>query len=105
MFLTVETTNSVMERSKAKRVFDRPISRHISAIIMSLITATVMIPGMTTYLPLSTADTIGVPIFAFPFIWCGLFIYCYMAKKSWHAWLLLLGLFVSHLALSVLALR
>jgi Zn-dependent protease with chaperone function len=94
-----------MRRSiKNKPTFTSPKSRHFAAILASLITATVIIPGMTTYLPLSTADKIGVPIFMFPFIWVGLFIYCYMAKKSWHAWLLLGGLFASHFVLSFIAL-
>ncbi|MBT0585981.1 hypothetical protein KIU71_06115 [Alteromonas sp. SM 2104] len=72
---------------------------------MSLLTATVMIPGMTTYLPLSAADKIGIPIFLFPFIWVGLFLYSYMANKSRHAWAVLTLLLVSHLVLCILALR
>ena len=87
-----------------KRTFTSPKSRHFAAILFSLLTATVMIPGMTTYLPLATTDKIGVPIFLFPFIWAGLFIYSYMAQKSWHAWALLSALLVSHLALSFFAL-
>lgn len=80
-------------------------SRHLAAIILTLLTATVMIPGMATYLPLPMTDKIGIPIFAFPFIWVGLFIYCYMAKKSWHAWAVLIVLLLSHAALSFLALQ
>ena len=94
-----------MGRSSTKPTFSNRRSRHFAAILMSLITATVMIPGMATYLPLPTVDKIGVPIFLFPFIWVGLFTYCYMAKKHWHAWLLLIALFASHVVLSVLALR
>jgi heme/copper-type cytochrome/quinol oxidase subunit 4 len=93
-----------MNRAKSKITFTRLKSRHLAAILMSLLTATVMIPGMTTYLPLSTADKIGIPIFLFPFIWVALFIFCYMSKKVWHAWSVLSVLLLSHLLLSFLAL-
>jgi hypothetical protein len=63
-----------------------------------------MIPGIATYLPLSTADKIGVPIFLFPFIWVGLFIYSYMAKNLWQVLLVLSVLSAGHFALSANAL-
>ena len=72
---------------------------------MVLITTTLMIPGMTTYLPFSMADQIALPILLFPFVWTGLFVYCFMAKKVWHVWCLLGGISLSHLALSLLALQ
>jgi len=84
--------------------FDRLKSRHFAALLMALLTSTVMIPGLTTYLPLSAADQIAIPILLFPFIWTGLFIYSYMAQKVWHPWLLMLVLTISHGVLSYLAL-
>ncbi|WP_284216408.1 hypothetical protein [Agaribacter marinus] len=93
-----------MSNTSKKYTFSSTKSRHFAAILMSLITATVMIPGMTTYLPLPMSDKIGLPIFLFSFIWVGLFIYSYMAKKSWHAWAVLTVLLFSHAVLSYLAL-
>lgn len=93
-----------MTSASKKQTFTKLTSRHIAAMLMSLITAVVMIPGMTTYLPFATPDRIGVPIFLFPFIWAGLFIYSYMAKKVSYVWVLLLLLCVSHALLSYLAL-
>jgi len=71
---------------------------------MALLTATVMIPGISVYLPLSIADRIGIPIFLFPFIWVGLFLYSYLATKTWHPWLLMILLIVIHGGLSFWAL-
>jgi len=88
-----------------KTAFKHLGARHFAAILLTLVTATVMIPGMATYLPLQMTDKIGVPIFAFPFIWVGLFIYCYMAKKSWHPYVVLMLLLLSHIALSFFALQ
>jgi uncharacterized RDD family membrane protein YckC len=90
---------------KPKPVFDAFKSRLFASLFLVLITSVVMIPGMTTYLPLNTIDTIAIPILLFPFIWVGLFIYCYLAKKAWQVWAVLLGLIAIHIALSVLALR
>lgn len=84
--------------------FDRLKSRNFAGLLMALITSTVMIPGLTTYLPLSAADQIAIPILLFPFIWTGLFIYSYMAQKSWHPWVLMWVLTISHAILSYLAL-
>jgi hypothetical protein len=64
-----------------------------------------MIPGMSVYLPFSTPDKIGIPIFLFPFIWVFLFLYAYMARHAWHAWLFMLALCVLHGTLSFMALR
>lgn len=71
---------------------------------MALLTVTVMIPGISVYLPLSIADRIGIPIFLFPFIWVGLFLYSYLAAKTWHPWLLMILLIVVHGGLSFWAL-
>ncbi|MCV2884860.1 hypothetical protein OE749_09145 [Aestuariibacter sp. AA17] len=94
-----------MDETSAKHTFTHIRSRHVAAIVMTLLTATIMIPGMTTYLPFAIADKIGVPIFLFPFIWVGLFLYCYMAKKSAHAWIMLWGLALVHGLLSFWALK
>lgn len=56
-------------------------TRMFCAIVLTLITSVVMIPGMSTYLPLHQNDAIGIPILLFPFIWTALFIYSYMAKS------------------------
>lgn len=74
--------------------------RHIGACVMALVTATVTIPGMTTYLPLSAADQILIPILLFPLIWLGLFLYAYLAKQAYRPWLLMALLFASHAWLS-----
>ncbi|MBD1390737.1 hypothetical protein IC617_15000 [Neiella sp. HB171785] len=84
----------------AKRTFSQPKQRHFLALFLALITATVMIPGMTTYLPLSAADQVAIPILLFPFIWTGLFVYAYLAPKAWHATLLMVVLTLLHGALS-----
>lgn len=94
-----------MTNNNRKTVFDSVVSRNFAAVIMALITATVMIPGMTAYLPLNITDQIAVPILLFPFIWTALFIYSYMAKKAWHAWALMLLLTLSHALFSWLALQ
>ncbi|MGB0895115.1 MAG: hypothetical protein ACPGUD_11975 [Parashewanella sp.] len=87
-----------------KATFDSIKSRHFAAILMAFVTSVVIIPGMTTYLPLSLADQIAIPILLFPFIWMGLFIYSYLSNKAWHAWTLMLLLTISHGLLSYLAL-
>lgn len=96
-----------MEQSKQtlrESVFTSLTSRNIAGILMAFITCTIMIPGMTTYLPLAAADQIAIPILLFPFIWTGLCLYCYMAEKAWHPWALMMALIVSHAGLSYLAL-
>lgn len=74
--------------------------RHIAACLMALLTATITIPGMTTYLTASAADQIIVPILLFPLIWLGLFMYSYLAKQAYRPWLLMLLLILSHAWLS-----
>lgn len=71
-------------------------ARSFAAIVLALITATVMIPGMTTYLPLHQNDAIGIPILLFSFIWTGLFIYSYMAKSVKYVYFIMLALITSH---------
>ena len=85
-------------------VFTSIKSRNFAGVLMAFITCTIMIPGMTTYLPFSAADQIAVPILLFPFIWTGLCVYSYMADKAWHPWLLMGLLCLSHGALSYVAL-
>ena len=96
---------SELARRKPKPVFTALKSRLFASIVLVLITALTMIPGMTTYLPFGEIDTIAIPILLFPFIWVGLFIYCYLADKAWHIWVVLLCIAAVHVALSVLALR
>lgn len=87
-----------------KSTFSSLWARNIAGCLLALITCTVMIPGMTTYLPLSLADTIAIPILLFPFIWSALFIYCYMAERAWHPYLVMSVLLVSHATLAYLSL-
>jgi len=91
--------------SSRRTTFNHIKMRHLAACLISLVTATVMIPGMSTYLPLSTPDKIGLPIFLFTFLWAGFFIYSYLAKNVWHPMLVMSLLLVSHLTLSILALQ
>ena len=85
-------------------VFTSIKSRNFGGVLMAFVTCIVLIPGMTTYLPLNQADQIALPILLFPFIWTGLCIYCYMAKKAWHPWAVMTVLLLSHATLSYLAL-
>lgn len=87
-----------------KTTFTATKWRNLMAILLALITATVMIPGMTVYLPFSFEEQILVPILLFPLIWCGLFIYSYMANKAWQPLVLMALLTLSHGALSYIAL-
>ncbi|MCL1079215.1 hypothetical protein D5R81_14730 [Parashewanella spongiae] len=83
-----------------KQTFSAIKRRNVMAMLLALITATIMIPGMTTYLPFEMEQQILIPILLFPFIWAGLFIYTYMAEKAWQPFVLMLLLIISHLALS-----
>ncbi len=85
-------------------VFNAIKSRNVAGVLMAFITCIVLIPGMTTYLPFSTADQIAVPILLFPFIWTALCTYSYLAEKAWHPWALMTVLILSHGILSYLAL-
>lgn len=85
-------------------VFNALKSRNFSGILMAFITSVIVIPGMTTYLPFSASDQIAIPILLFPFIWLGLFLYSYLSEKSWHVWVVMLLLALSHSALSAIAL-
>jgi|TARA_Y100000310_G_scaffold116226_1_gene114898 hypothetical protein len=78
--------------------------RHFMACLLALLTAIVMIPGMTTYLPFAIEEQILIPIMLFPLIWTALFIYAYMAEKAWHPFALMLFILISHCGLSYLAL-
>jgi len=87
------------------QIFSSIRSRNLAAVLMALVTATIIIPGMTTYLPLSMADQIALPILLFPFIWTALFIYSYMASQAWHPWVVMLLLSTSHGLLAFFALQ
>lgn len=87
-----------------KRTFSATTRRHLMACLLALITAVVMIPGMTTYLPFAMEEQILIPIMLFPFIWAGLFIYAYMAEKAWQPFVVMLVIILSHAGLSFMAL-
>lgn len=91
-------------KAKGKPTFTALKSRNLAGIVMAFVTAVVIIPGMTTYLPFSIGDQIAIPILLFPLIWTGLFLYSYLSEKAWHAWLLMLVLALSHGLLSYIAL-
>jgi len=73
-------------------------TRTFSAIVLTLITSVVMIPGMSTYLPFHQNDAIGIPILLFPFIWTTLFIYSYLATSIKQVYLVMLTLTLVHIA-------
>ncbi|KPZ72506.1 hypothetical protein AN944_00748 [Shewanella sp. P1-14-1] len=79
-------------------------ARSFAAIVLALITATIMIPGMTTYLPFHQNDAIGIPILLFSFIWTALFIYSYMATSVKYVYLIMLTLIISHSLLAYFSL-
>lgn len=79
-------------------------TRTFAAIVLTLITSVVMIPGLSTYLPFNQTDAIGLPTLLFPFIWTGLFIYSYMAKSVKQVYVVMLALITVHVACSYLAL-
>ena len=89
---------SVTEISTKKQTFNAFKNRTFLALVMTLLTAVIMIPGLSTYLPLHKNDAIGIPTLLFPFIWTGLFIYCYMAVSVKRVWLLMITLNVIHIA-------
>lgn len=78
--------------------------RHLIACVLALLTAVVMIPGMTTYLPFDVSDRILLPIMLFPLLWLGLFLYAYLAERVWHPTVLMLVLVMSHAGLCYQAL-
>lgn len=84
--------------------FTSPRLRHLNGLLLSLVTAIICIPGLSTYLPLSVTDKIGVPIFMFPFIWVGLFMYSYMSERWYWPMAVMMGLNVVHVLLIVKAL-
>lgn len=94
-----------MKTTDKTNTFTHIRARNFAAILVSLLAAIIMIPGLSTYLPLGLTDRIGIPIFLFPFIWVALFLYSYMAKSVLRVWLLLGGIILSHALLSFLALQ
>tara|TARA_E500000178_G_C16892323_1_gene694087 strand:- start:101 stop:442 length:342 start_codon:yes stop_codon:yes gene_type:complete len=87
-----------------KKTFSATKRRHLMACVLALVTATVMITGMTTYLPLQMSEQILLPILLFPIIWVGLFIYAYISEKAWQPLLLMITLCLVHGILSYFAL-
>jgi len=77
--------------------------RHFLACVVALITAVIIIPGMTTYLPFHMNEQILLPIMLFPIIWVGLFMYAYLAEHVWQPFAVMLLLSISHGLLSLLA--
>lgn len=86
-----------MEIKTKNATFNAFKNRTFLAIVMTLITSVVMIPGMATYLPFHQNDAIGLPILFFPFIWTGLFMYSYMAKSVKQVWLVMSALTLIHI--------
>lgn len=86
-----------MEINSKKSTFNAFKSRTFLALILTLITSVIMIPGMSTYLPLIQNDAIAIPVLMFPFIWTALFIYSYMATSVRNVWFLMIGLNVIHI--------
>lgn len=91
-----------MERQK--KTFNAFKNRTFLAIIFTLITSVIMIPGMATYLPFHQNDAVGIPILMFPLIWTALFIYSYMARSVKQVWLVLSALTLIHVVCIYLAL-
>jgi hypothetical protein len=87
-----------------KKTFTATRRRHLLACVFALVTAVVIIPGMTTYLPFAMSERILLPIMLFPLIWTALFIYAYMAEKMWHPFVVMLILTSTHALLSYTAL-
>lgn len=93
-----------MGRSKAP-LFEAPIARTLGATLGALVTAVVVTAGMPLYLPLSQADSIGIPILLFPFTWIALFLYCALCRQVSRAWLLMLAATLAHGVLIYFSLR
>ncbi|WP_252736013.1 hypothetical protein [Aestuariibacter sp. A3R04] len=83
--------------SSRKSVFSFLKTRIFAAVIMVMITSTVMIPGMSTYLPFNQNDAVGLPILLFPFIWAALFIYCFLVTSVKQLWAVLVSLAAIHI--------
>jgi hypothetical protein len=86
-----------MEINTKKSTFNAFKNRTFLALVLTLITSVIMIPGMSTYLPLVQTDAIAVPVLMFPFIWTALFIYSYMATSVRNVWLLMVSLNAVHI--------
>lgn len=66
------------KKNNINKTFTYLKTRMFIAFIFISITSIIMIPGMATYLPFHQNDAIGIPTLLFPFIWVGLFIYCFL---------------------------
>ena len=100
----INSTRITTMTTSEKQTFSHLKSRLFAAIFMVLIASTVTIPGMATYLPFHQNDAVGLPILLFPFIWTGLFIYCFMAESVKRVWISLTVITVIHIACSYMAL-
>lgn len=87
-----------------KQTFSNFKSRLTAAILMVLFTSVLIIPGMATYLPFHRNDAVGLPILLFPFVWAGLFIYCFIESSIKRLWLVLVGLAAIHILMIYMAL-
>ncbi|PKH90291.1 hypothetical protein CXF76_17545 [Pseudoalteromonas sp. 78C3] len=87
-----------------KKTFTATRRRHLIACVLALVTAVIMIPGMTIYLPFQMNEQILLPILLFPVIWTALFIYAYLAQKVWQPFVVMIALCVLHGLLSFWAL-
>lgn len=89
---------------KSKQTFSYLPARLVAATAMVLLTSVLIVPGMSTYLPVHQNDAIGLPILLFPFVWSGLFIYCFVEHSVKRMWLVLVALAVIHIAFIYFAL-
>lgn len=101
---SIQLTRIKTMTTSEKHTFSHLKSRLVAAIFMVLIASTVTIPGMATYLPFHQNDAVGLPILLFPFIWTGLFIYCFMAESIKRVWIFLTLITLVHIVCSYLAL-
>ena len=80
-------------------LFPRPVSRVTAATLGVLVTAVMVTTAMPSYLPLDQASSVVLPIVLFPATWLALFLWVLFESKMWRAWVGLVVLSVSHLAL------
>jgi hypothetical protein len=82
-----------------QQLFTSPVSRTLAATLGVLVTAVVVTAGMASYLPLSQANQVVLPIILFPLTWFGLFIWALLDQKIWRPWAGLFALSAGHLLL------
>lgn len=86
-----------------QQLFTRPISRTLAASLGVLVTAVVMTAGMASYLPLSQANQVVLPIILFPITWLCLFLWALLDQKMWRTWVGLAVLSTGHLLLILMS--